>query len=353
MSNANLDLIAYPNFWMLRADQNKPFRASETDNGNITIKCRELEMYCSIDRNLEKDAAFVADWDANKKQYANILINEEEVRFKTHDWAIKPEWDGRTHGNQVAYLAGGYYMHPIDGSWLDATGAGMIAAYGTPGNAHYGDPTYLFGAFAHRITAKYDDVNYQWKSADGATRYAWLDQSTTPATWKNDAGDVVVHYDVTSAEWVRDADSAVVTSSLWRILPYAGTKIQVNKVKSTFDATTIFTGALHYKVYMDIAEGVAGPGYPAGNYPVRDWQYADLAELASGADADPYIEPMTRDGHTGPIMILSYDYQAATKTPVIDSLLNMHLDILLSDNTPVTGTPNAHATFICMKIQSI
>jgi hypothetical protein len=457
--------VTYEQILALRAEADTKIYAVD-NGGNWQLDSSDAEGRL-ISNTLEKQVVIegvmvtnpaLEGFESTVLPNCNKPIEKVEVRFKTHDWNDMSDWDGRTHGDQVAYLAGGVMKHPVDGSWLDATGASMIAAYGGyPNSDHLGDPNYLFGAFAHRITSLYDDVNYKWTSSDGATRYAWLDTSVKPAVWRNDAGAVVVHYGVNDPrvslptavkeendvlavialcahndavepvagnytltvdtatqsgylwtyngvtvdnvawtnggsividggiageltltmgaaapgtlpqsdtivvqidpnpdhmQWIRNDNSAVVTSSLWRILPYANTKLQINKVKTTIDVTATFTGSLHYQIYMDLSPGIAGPGYPGGNYKVADWGYTTLAELASGADADPYIEPLTRDGHVGPVMILSYDYQASTKTPVIDSKLNMHLDVSISDNQPVTGTLGAHATFICMKIAS-
>lgn len=316
---------------------------------HLLVTVDGLTRYCSLWNEDAEWVSFLTD----VLPHCEADIETEEVRFKTHDFSDPSDWDGRTHGDQVAYLAGGVMKHPVDGSWLDATGADMIAAYGGyPNNDHLGDPAYLFGAWAHRITAVYDDVNYKWVSADGETRYAWLDLTASPPVWKNDAGTTVVHYDTGTSQWVRNDNDAVVTSSLWRILPYSGYKIQINKVKTVMDITAEFSGVLHYQVYMDLPEGAAGPGYPAGNYKVRDWDYRNLTEITAGADRDPYIEPDVRAGHSGKIMTLSYDYVNATKPPVVDSRLNMHLDISLSDHAPVTGSLGAGATFICMKIRS-
>lgn len=350
-------VIPYTNFKELRSATDAIFLFEENTDA-ITLRARfnGLNAACTLDKGLalydEAEAARLEDFENNVRAFGNLPIEQEEVRFQTHDFSNIREWDGRTHGDQVAYLAGGVLKHPVDGSWLDGTGAAMIAAYATPGSGHTGDPTYLFGAWLHRISAVYDDVNYRWMSGDGTTRYVWLDTSSSPAVWKDDEDTVVVHFDEGAEQWVRDADDAVVTNSLWRILPYENYKIRVNKTKTTMDITAEFTGVLHYKVYMDLDAGVAGPGCPAGNYKVRDWQYRNLAELVAGSDRDVYIEPDVREGHVGKIMTLSYDYQAATKTPVIDSMRNMHLDILLDNDTPVTDTLGAGATFICMKIRS-
>jgi hypothetical protein len=348
----NFQLVTYEQLLALREEANSKLYAIDR-GGSWELKSTDSDGVL-IESILEKQVLeALAVFESTVLPHCNKPIEMTEVRFKTHDWSDASTWDGRTHGDQVAYLAGGVMKHPIDGSWLDATGASMVAAYGGyPNNDHLGDPNYLFGALAYRIAAVYDDVNYKWTSADGSTRYAWLDTSVTPAVWKNDAGTVVVHYDTTTSEWIRDDNNAVVTNSLWRILPYTATKLQINKVKTTLDSTALFSGALHYQIYMNLDAGVAGSGYPAGNYKVADWEYQTVAELAAGSDATPYIEPITRPGHSGPIMILAYDYASATKTPVIDARLGMHLDISLSDNSPATQTLGASATFICMKIAS-
>jgi len=363
--------VTYEQMLALRAEANSKIYA--TDNGgNWQLDSSDADGK-ALQTTLEKQVAAeggmienpaLAGFESVVLPNCNKPIEKVEVRFKTHDWSDVTDWDQRTHGDCCAYLAGGYLKHPVDGSWLNATGAGMIATYGSPtvedpenpgqqiANPNFLNPNYLFGAWGHRLEAVYDDVAYKWMSADGETRYAWLDTSVSPSVWKNDAGTPVVHYDPTPQEWIRNDNSAVVTSSLWRILPYELTKLQINMVKTTVDSTALFDGRLHYQVYMDLAAGVAGAGYPAGNYKVADWNYGTLAELAAGADAVPYIEPITRASHDGPIMILTYDYKNATKTPVIDSAFNMHLDVLLSENAPVTNTHSAYATFICMKIAS-
>lgn len=354
--------VTYAALLLYRSAEDATLDASEDVNAVYLISSSSsgLKRIATIDKTPCDDeaaealrAANLTHFRAQVEPFCNAPIFSQEVRFETHDWTNKSDWDGRTHGDQVAYLAGGVMKHPIDGSWLDATGAAMIAAYGGyPDATHTGDPNYLFGAYAYRITSKYDDVNYKWTSADGTTRYAWLDLSVSPPVWKNDAGTTVVHYDTGTSQWIRNDNSAVVTSSRWVILPYPGHKIKINQIKSRFDTTAVFTGALHYQVYMDLAANVAGAGYPAGNYKVADWKYADVDELAAGADKDPYIGNVTKAGHSGPGMILSYDYIIATKPPVVDSMLHMHLDILLSDDAPVTSSLGASATFVCLNLTS-
>jgi hypothetical protein len=350
--------VTYSEILALRAEADSKLYAEDKGN-RWDLKCKDSDkedIFSSIPKQVSdadgnlSDNPLIASFTSDVLPMCNAPVFSQEVRFQTHDYSKKADWDGRTHGDQVAYLAGAYLKHPVDGSWLDATGASMIGSYANPADPHYGDPSYLFGAYAHRITAKYDDVNYRWLSANGTTRYAWLDLTASPPEWKDDSGAVVVHYNGT--DWIRNDTSAVVTSSLWRILPYPGYKIQINKIKTTLDVTVAFTGVLHYQVYMNLASGVAGPGYPAGKYQVADWNYKNLGEIIAGSDADPYIEPDVRAGHTGKTMIMNYDYQHATKAPVIDDMLGMHLDISLSDNMPVTGTVGAGATFICMKIRS-
>lgn len=343
--------VSYAQIRAIRAETNSKLYAT-AKGSRWDLECVD-DTNKTVESHISSTDAEVADFETNILPLCNRPIEVQEVRFATHDYSDKTDWDGRTHGDQVAYLAGGVMKHPVDGSWLDATGAAMIAAYGGYPNAdHAGDPNYLFGAYAHRITNVYDDVHYKWTSPDGSTRIVWLDLSMSPPAWKDDNDVVVVHYDTNVHDWIRNDTSAVVTSSLWRILPYTGYKIQINKIKSQFDSTVEFSGTLHYEVYMDLSENMAGAGYPAGNYKVADWAYKSLTEIMAGADADPYVEPATRTGHSGPVVTLTFDYKNATKAPIIDSNVGMHLDIRLSDNVPVTNTLGAGATFICLKIRS-
>ena len=350
-------LIQYSDFKLLRSNENSAF-TSHIDSGRIVLRSSLSGVKAQAEIDLVKkngeslcDQDNYDDYTSNLAPFANKPIDIQEIRFRTHDFSNKADWDGRTHGDQVAYLAGGVAKHPIDGSWLDSTGAAMLAAYADPQDPNYGDPNYLFGSLQHKITSTYNDVDYKWVDSEG-DRIVYLDTAVSPCVWKLDNGTTVVHYDSQAGDWIRNDNSAVVTSSLWRILPYSGYKIQINKAILQADVTATFTGTLHYQVYMDLPAGVAGTGYPAGNYPVKDWTYGSISEFQGGADSSPYLEPITRTNHSGPIITLSFDYKTSSMPQVVDSQKNMHLDIFLSNHAPVQNSLGARATFVCLKIRS-
>jgi hypothetical protein len=111
--------------------------------------------------------------------FANKAPNKSEVRFYTHDFADASTWHSKTCGDAAAPYVGGVAMHPLTGSWVDATGAYMLTCYDNVNDPHYKDPSYLYGSIAHTISAVYDDINYKWMAADGTTTLAWLDLSST------------------------------------------------------------------------------------------------------------------------------------------------------------------------------
>jgi hypothetical protein len=227
----------------------------------------------------------------------------------------------------------------------------MIAAYSNPADPNFLNPVYLFGAYNYRITAYYDDVNYKWFNSSDVEQ-CYLDTSSWPCKWRRkDTDAVIVEYRSTPDRWERTDTDADVTSSLWRILSYTGYKIVINEAWLRSDETATFNGTLHYQVYMDLAAGVAGAGYPAGKYKVKDWSYASLDEVYAGANTPPYYGPAILEGHTGRRMVIGYDY-AKTKAQAVDDRLGMRLDICIDGNAEMTDTLGAYATFICLKIRS-
>jgi hypothetical protein len=240
--------------------------------------------------------------------FVNLPIETSEVRFKTHDFSDPATWDGRTVGAQASWVTG---------------------------------------------AMTYDDVNYCWKDAQN-TVVCTLDASDTPGAskWKDPQNNVLVEWHAGSSQWRRTDTNANVTSSRWRILPYAGYKIVLTQAWLQCDQSAVFNDNLHYEVYTYLPANYLFPGQPAGHYKVRDYVYTSLADCRGGANQLPYVDPGVLAGHTDKIITICYDY-GATVPAVIDSQLGQYLDIVIDNDAKITSTLCAHGTFIGRKVRSL
>lgn len=391
-----LDTVEYANFWKLRGDANASVRAVEDLNGNIAIKCPSLSLFCQIDRNNPKHAEVITDWDANKKQYANLPVFSDERRFGTHGFAngAPITWDSQTTGDSTAWAVGGYVKNPLNGLWLTATGAGALGAWagsGGPGRLMAGTPNsddlaYFTTMFANQLNiwsqpfmerlgytaedkgslyntaaAYYDDVHYKWIGTDNAT-IAWLDLDPANAhegapVWKDGSGTVIVRFDATDQKWFRQAEDASwsvdVTDSTFRLKPYEGYKLSVNGVRLYFNLDSVFdlgtpdgqggiAGRIHYRGtgYGDNAS-LPSPAPAAGIWTGKDFVYSSRLEMERTTNGTP--TPPDADGN----MSMSFDY-LATRPNWLDSLLLQHVDLVVEGNAKVTSAADAQAWFFCV-----
>jgi hypothetical protein len=227
----------------------------------------------------------------------NLPIAKEEFRFTTHDFTNPASWDGRTNGDPAA-------------SWAAANDG-----------------------------VSYDDVNYRWLDEnDDPVCHLVPTESGVGSLWKDESNNTVVSFNATSQHWERTDNNANVTSSRWSIIPYPNTKMEIVMANAIFgaDAEMEATGALHYKIYMNIP--------PYGVIPVRDFVYSSPLLMQLNANN---IKELGQD------IYCSYDYRT-TVHPIIDSLAQMRLDISLDNNLPVTSATNrpGRAVFIGKKITS-
>jgi len=242
--------------------------------------------------------------------YWNIPTATEEFRFITHKFNNPASWDGRTNGDPAA-------------SWAADNG----------------------GVF-------YDDVHYKWLDVNGDP-VCHLDtmDGGVGSIWRDEEDEIIVQYNAVTSHWERVDNSANVTSSRWSIVPYPNTKMALIQAKSLFHYQATIQpvaegvpGALRYIVYMYLPEGYAGPGAPAGIYPVKQFVYQQTELLALAANQDD------KDESTGMVSSL-YDYRI-TSIVHIDSRMAMRLDIQLDGHLPVLSNYPALASFIGNKIAS-
>jgi hypothetical protein len=238
--------------------------------------------------------------------FANAPVAQEEFRFTTHDFCDPASWDGRTNGDPAA-------------SWAAANGG-----------------------------VTYDDVGYRWLDENGDP-VCYLDavEGGIGSLWKNSANDlVIVEYNVTTKHWERIDNDDNVTSSRWSIIPYPNTKMELIMANVIFGADAVIqpTGTLRYTVHMYLPENYAGPGAPAGVYPVKQFVYPSAYLMRLSADSHKDI---------GQDVFANYDYRTTVK-PVFDANAGMKLELTLDNHVPVvsvTGRP-AIAVFIGKKIAS-
>lgn len=297
---------SYSGFRSLRASVNAFFTMCEDDNRYVvTAMVSGLKIICEI----AKGSAEAADFESTAMAYANAPAENSEVRFYTHDFCDPADWDGRTLGAQASWVA-------------DAVA--------------------------------YDENTYRWLDALGVT-VAWLDTSAFPSVWRNAANEPIVVYDPVSEHWQRVDTGADVTNSRWRVKPESGYKIEMLEAWTQADLGALIQdgGALHYEAHSYVPAGhpMLPPGAPGGIYKVKDWTYDSMGTLEAGADGLPYIEPITRVGHTGPVKILGYTY-SKTKPPVLDSLYGQFMDIVLDGHKKILNSKEATGTFIGLKWRS-
>jgi hypothetical protein len=367
---------------------------------------------CLLDTtNLDHVASITKLADLDSRGFINSPIIPSEVRFYTHDFADASTWSGRTCGDPAAFYVGGVTLHPLVGLWLDATGAGMLSAYGNPAaTGYYRNPQVLYGALEHLIVAQYDDVNFRW--VDNLTNsylndavnhvyvnYCWLDSSPTVATetlaatsavWRDGTTNAVVcQFDSTQGpdqvtngfvdatanplvpvtkkrgSWMgKDSSgnfSIDTTSSRWRIDPYDDSKIKLIEVGLTSELTADFKQgvAFRWKPYgKPSVEQTAylesvGLSETAATLPFEgsEYIYNNIASLRFGCNSYKQSTSIEQGCKT-PTISMAYRY-TDTVTPYLDSLKKQRLDIMLDNHIAIEKTFMARGTFLALQYPSL
>lgn len=297
--------LAYEEILELRRQQDSILYVNRVADGHDLIMFDgPLTLLCHV----STDDAVCAAFEANVLPFCNKPVETDEIRFETHDYSDKGTWSGESTGDPAA-------------SWSAEQGA-----------------------------VSYDDVSNVWRDASGGM-VSFLDQDDPLEphdVWKDGSGSVIVRYvpasgDACDGDWIRLDTNAVVTSSRWRITPYAGYKISLSETVLSTDSTAVLQSPLHYEVYSYYP--------PIGSViKVRDWVYQDTSIIRAGADTVT-VEPVQLPGHPGHVVHYSYDYRK-TQLQIIDSRAMQRLDIVTENDLRVTDTLGATATFLARKIHS-
>lgn len=321
---------------------------------------------------------------------ANRPVYRKEERFGTPDFADGKQhtWDCRTTGNIAAWAAGGVVQNPVNGLWLNMTGAGVLQAWSTdggPARLMLGEPNgddvaafiamgqnqlnifteeFLtrigYGDVFNATESFYDDVRYRWIAPNGDV-LAKLDLSDLhdgAPIWKDGADNPIVRYDALAKKWFRkdvsDEWTIDVTDSTCRFMPYQGYKLEAKQVDLYAHVDTTFetsagdgTGRLHYRGmgYGD-DHSRPRPAPAAGIWCGQDYVYSSREEFARTTNG-PKPEP-NADG----FLTMTFDY---TKTAPnwIDSAQLQFVDVFLEGHKAMTGTAIAVGWFFCVNWDSM
>jgi hypothetical protein len=408
--------VSYDQILILRSNLNVKLFAEEF-NAGYSLTCSSSIIGLPIETFLPKlidngngDGGTIvnpvlANFVANILPNCNTPISTSEVRFYTHDFADASTWNGKTCGDPAAFYVGGVMLHPLVGLWVNSTGAGMLQAYANPAaTGYYQNPSVLYGALTHLITAQYDDVNFRWvdnlansylndPTNHAYTNYCWLDQTPTvatasvaaaPAVWRDGTSNAIIcQFDSTagpdqitnsfvSNAWVtkkrgswmgKDSNGTFTidtTSSRWRIDPYDNTKVELRKVGLTTELTAELSqgSAFRWKPYgMPSAAQSAqleamGLPHAVAILPFEGPEYIYHTMSALRFGCNEYTQTTSVEpGCKTPTIGMAYNY-TETVTPYLDALKKQRLDITLDNDLAINKSYMARGTFLAIQLTS-
>lgn len=274
--------------------------------------------------------------------YANSPVDSEQATFESPDYTRVDTWNGDTNGDPVVkWLYPNAVFNVLLGMWLTAP----LEQGGQP------------------IPFVYDDVNFEWRNANGVV-VCHLDKSAETATgagnvWRSGTrttpGPIICQYDLSQDEWVATGSldgsvtgTQVTTSSRLSIVPYPNTKLVMMQVILRSNKGVTFQAPLHFLGYSFADKDPTGAPIPPGIYLGRDWVYPDLAKFIAGANGPYHISESFETPDPSPRVSYSYDY-AKSQPFVIDSRLKQRIDVYVEGHRKLLNATHARATFVCVK----
>lgn len=398
--NSGFSPTPFAGFLSLVSSNNANFTAYEDEHGvTLTAYVNGLTLATYIDKISE--TADLAIYRERLEPLTNAPIPAEEIRFYTHDFSDKRTWTSDTTGEMASWVADAETYDDVQYRWLDTSGT--VVAYLDQSTF----PAVWKNSEDEIIVQYVSDINvplatkltmnngmiithtdyseapvpgtYDLVVTSGTTpgtyKITWGDDQEDDLVWVpnslyilngGEQGKVHLRMSTTppatmpstdqvqvqslphprAGDWERTDNNQVVTTSRWRMLPYDGHKIEIAEAWLSCDAGVLFQAPVHYEFYTDV------PQYALTNYKAKDWKYKDINTFRAGSNTAPFVEPVTLDGHFGPIITFGYDY-SKTMPQVIDSRLNQYIDIFIENNTPVSNTNGTRSTFIGRKVRSI
>lgn len=390
----------FEGFVSLVRSSNTEFTALEDEHGvTLTAYVKGLRIATYIDKASESAALDL--YRDRLEAYANLPAFGEEIRFYTHDFSDKRTWTSDTTGDLASWVDDAETYDDVQYRWLDASGTMVAYLDQTTFPATWKDAedqviveyvsemdVPLATGLTHTNGLIITHTDYSIAPVSG-TYDLTVASGTSPGTYKlmwggeeednivwvpnslfildgEEQGKIFVRLGSTPpsslpktdevlvqslphprmGDWVRVDTEEVVTSSRWRMLPYDGYKIEISEAWLSCDTGTLFQSAVHYEFYTDV------PQYGLTNYKARDWKYKDINTFRAGSNTAPFVEPVTIDGHFGPIITFGYDY-TKTMPQVVDSIVNQYIDVSLEGDIPVCNTNGTRATFIAKKLRSL